>query len=191
MHRESAMGQASYTPIAVGAPLALLVTYLLMPSGFPFPPISVLQAHLLAAFFTFSYVGSLYISKQARLRFSTKQVEPQNGQPRAREDEERWRDDPGVIQARLFAASLSTFVDCLAISLLFWKFDGGRKSVGYHHLIPCYDPHSITVPTHSRLPFWNFDSSRFHLIYGPCRGTPPMSDRASTIPWPFIRAISI
>lgn len=128
MQRESAMGP-SFSLITVGVPLALLIAYLLMPPGFPFPPISVFQAHLLAAFFTFSYVGSLYISKNARLRFSQKQIEGLNDQARTREEEERWRDDPDVIKARLLAASLSTFVDCFAVFLLFWKLDGGRKSV--------------------------------------------------------------
>lgn len=129
MRRELAMGQSSFTPITVGLPLVLLGFYLLMPSGFPFPPISVFHAHVLAAFFTFSYVGSLYISKHARLRFSAKKIEVSSGQPRTREEEERWRDDPDVIKARLFAASLSTFADCLAAFLLFWKLDGGRNSV--------------------------------------------------------------
>ncbi|CAL1698867.1 unnamed protein product [Somion occarium] len=114
---------------ATASSLVFLAIYMLMPPAFPFPPITVFQAHLLAAFFTFSYVGSLYISKNARLRFSSKAVDTSGEMPRTREEEERWRDDPDVIKARLLAASLSTFVDCAAVFLLFWHLDGGRKAL--------------------------------------------------------------
>ncbi|KAI0367428.1 Abi-domain-containing protein [Pilatotrama ljubarskyi] len=83
---------------------------------FATPPISLSTAHAFAAFFTLSYVGSLYLSKSARLSFKngvTLSTPP--GAQRAKESEERWRDDPDVIRARLLAASMSTAGSVLAV----------------------------------------------------------------------------
>lgn len=93
-----------------------------MPLVFLSPPISISTAHALAVFFACSYVGSLYISKNARLVFknvSTKGL--QNGQQRAKEDDERWRDDPDVIRARVIAACLSTTVNCTVVLCVVWR----------------------------------------------------------------------
>ncbi|KAL1948736.1 hypothetical protein VTO73DRAFT_10542 [Trametes versicolor] len=89
-----------------------------MPLFLATPPISVATAHAFAAFFTFSYVGSLYLSKGARLYFkSGVKVDTRPGEEREKESEERWRNDPDVIRARLVAASLST---ALSVGMVYW-----------------------------------------------------------------------
>lgn len=87
-----------------------------MPLGFADPPISTSTAHALAAFFTFSYVGSLYISKSARLSFKNgASSNVPDGEERTKESDERWRNDPDVIRARLLAASLSTMLSVYTV----------------------------------------------------------------------------
>ena len=94
--------------------VALLVAR--MPLVFPAPPISLSTAHAFAAFFTFSYIGSLYVSKNARLSFKNGvSVNVRDGEERAKQADERWRNDPDVIRARLFAASMSTVGSLLAV----------------------------------------------------------------------------
>lgn len=82
---------------------------------FSTPPLPLSAAHLIAGFFATSYVGSLYVSKHTRLNFSSKTVQLQDGQQRQKEQEERWRDDPDVIRARMAAASLSTIVSSVGV----------------------------------------------------------------------------
>ena len=80
-----------------------------MPLVFATPPIPTSTAHAYAAFFTFSYVGSLYVSKSARLSFNNRvSLNIREGEEREKGNDERWRNDPDVIRARLLAASLST-----------------------------------------------------------------------------------
>lgn len=87
-----------------------------MPLVFPAPPISLSTAHAFAAFFTFSYVGSLYVSKNARLSFKDGvSLDARNGEERVKQADERWRNDPDVIRARLFAATMSTVGSVLAV----------------------------------------------------------------------------
>ena len=91
-----------------------------MPFSFSQPPISVSTAHAFAAFFAFSYVGSLYLSKNARLKFK-RETSPgaKDGEEREKELGERWRNDPDVIRARLIAAILSTVVSvCVVVWLV-------------------------------------------------------------------------
>ncbi len=83
---------------------------------FSLPPLSLPAAHLIASFFATSYVGSLYVSKRTRLIFSSKTVQLQDGEERTRDREERWRNDPDVIRARMVAASLSTVVSSVGVS---------------------------------------------------------------------------
>ncbi|KAG7445568.1 Abi-domain-containing protein [Guyanagaster necrorhizus] len=78
-------------------------------------PLSSSQATLLALFFASSYVGSLYISKNARLSFVSKTVKVSEGESRQKQEKERWRDDPDVIRARLTAVVSSTVVSCLVV----------------------------------------------------------------------------
>ncbi|KAI0628643.1 CAAX protease self-immunity-domain-containing protein [Trametes polyzona] len=87
-----------------------------MPLAFSTPPIPLSSAHLFAAFFTFTYVGSLYLSKAARLSFKNTEAEGVlYGEERLKQKEERWRNDPEVIRARLFAASVSTALNVVAV----------------------------------------------------------------------------
>ena len=90
-----------------------------MPLVFPTPPISLSTAHAFTAFFAFSYVGSLYASKNARLSFKNGvSANVRDGEERSKESDERWRNDPEVIRARLLAASLSTIGSMLAVHFL-------------------------------------------------------------------------
>ena len=83
---------------------------------YPTPPIPLSTAHLLAAFFTFSYVGSLYLSRSARLSFKKEaSFTVRDGEERTKESDERWRSDPDVIRARLLAASASTLLSVYAV----------------------------------------------------------------------------
>ncbi|KAJ7610547.1 hypothetical protein DFH06DRAFT_1286650 [Mycena polygramma] len=71
----------------------------------PVYPISMLSSHLLALLFSFSYAGSLYLVKSARLRVS--------GVPDARRQVQPGsRDDPAVIRARLAAVTFATLLNC-------------------------------------------------------------------------------
>ena len=97
-----------------------------MPVVFRDPPISLFTAHCLAVFFAGSYVGSLYLSKNARLSFRKGLVRLRQGEQRAKEQNERWRDDPEVIRARLVAVSVSTLSSCITVLglvlILIWDF---------------------------------------------------------------------
>lgn len=98
-----------------------------MPLVFDSPPISTSTAHFLTFLFAFSYVGSLYISKNARLSFSKHTPKSGNGSPREKLQDERWRDDPDVIRARLVAVTIATTLCC---GLVFWilrSFVGTRQ----------------------------------------------------------------
>lgn len=78
------------------------------------PQLSTKAAHALSFLFAFCYVGSLYISKNSRLSFVKKPL-PRSDRlygKREREENERWRNDPEVIQVRLIAAVISTIVCC-------------------------------------------------------------------------------
>ncbi|KAF9266178.1 hypothetical protein L218DRAFT_996942 [Marasmius fiardii PR-910] len=101
-------------------------------------PLTPSEAYLLGLSFTFIYVGSLYISKNARLSFSSKSSHRSNG-PRLRESNERWRDDPDVIRARITAATIATVLSCSLVWVVVWKsvYDGNPESLflaGEHSL---------------------------------------------------------
>lgn len=95
-----------------------------MPVVFGDPPISLFTAHCLAVFFAGSYVGSLYLSKNTRLSFRKGLVRLRQGEQRAKEQDERWRDDPEVIRARLVAVSVSTLSSCVTVLGLVWTLIG-------------------------------------------------------------------
>ncbi|KAF8997171.1 CAAX protease self-immunity-domain-containing protein [Cyathus striatus] len=80
------------------------------------PTLSTPTAHLLSLLFSASYVGSLYISKGARLSFAKPEEEPEarKNLERRKMDSERWRDDPDVIKARLVAVSGASVV-CVGV----------------------------------------------------------------------------
>jgi prenyl protein peptidase len=84
-----------------------------MPLVFPIPPLSTRGANIVAFFFASSYVVSLYLSRHARLRNTSNP----NGSNAA---QNRTRDDPSVIKARMVAASTSTVLSCVVVFLLVW-----------------------------------------------------------------------
>ena len=86
-----------------------------MPLVFPVPPLSTGGANVVAFFFASSYVGSLYLSKHTRLGDFSKP----NGSD-ANASQNRTRDDPSVIKARMLAASISTILSCVIVFLLVW-----------------------------------------------------------------------
>ena len=75
-------------------------------------------AHVFAALFVASYVGSIYISKDARLSFSKTKAYLDYGFARPKLQNERWRDDPDVIRARLVAVSGATLICCAIVFVL-------------------------------------------------------------------------
>jgi prenyl protein peptidase len=66
--------------------------------------------------FAVVYVGSIYLSKNSRLSFSGKTVYTENGRARLKERDEKWRDDPDVIKARLAAVGFATLLCCLGVA---------------------------------------------------------------------------
>jgi len=95
-----------------------------MPLVFPVPPLSTRGANLVAFFFSASYVVSLYLSKHARLDKSSKP----NGSS-ANGSQNRTRDDPSVIKARMVAASASTILSCIVVFLLVWHIVDDLENV--------------------------------------------------------------
>jgi len=94
------------------------------------PLLSIASAHLLAGLFAFTYVGSIYASKNARLSFSKRKLNLPEGQARLKLQNERWRDDPDVIKARLFAVSSATLTCCLIVFIVIRNFNRDNKVVG-------------------------------------------------------------
>jgi prenyl protein peptidase len=93
------------------------------------PFLSTTSAHLLAGLFAFTYVGSIYTSKSARLRFSKRKVNLPEGQARLKLQTERWRDDPDVIKARLLAVSGATLICCLIVFIVMKNGNGDNAMV--------------------------------------------------------------
>jgi prenyl protein peptidase len=101
-----------------------------MPVVFPVPPLSTKGANLVAFFFSASYVTSLYLSKHARLGNSSKS----NGS-NATVSQNRTRDDPSVIKARMLAASTSTVLSCTVVFLLVWHIVDDLENVSDLNLV--------------------------------------------------------
>src|SRR5262249_34589796 len=93
------------------------------------PLISETSAHLLTAAFAGLYVGSLYISKNARLHFSQPATAPQNGFARQKEQGERWRDDPHVIKSRIIAVTLASLACAITVFVTVWRSTNRDKKV--------------------------------------------------------------
>ena len=107
-----------------------LIATSIMPLAFATPPLSVTEAHQLAAFFSISYVGGLYVFKNARLSFASQPIPPSvDGREREKHQGERWRDDSAVIRARLLVVSVSTAVSCFALFVVIWNITGGLPEV--------------------------------------------------------------
>ncbi|KAG6375939.1 hypothetical protein JVT61DRAFT_2810 [Boletus reticuloceps] len=90
--------------------------------------ISTSTAHVLAALFVTCYVGSIYISKDARLSFSNTKVSLDYGFARPKLQNERWRDDPDVIRARLVAVCSGTFICCAIVHALMASQSANAKN---------------------------------------------------------------
>lgn len=84
------------------------------------PPLTVTQATWLATYFACSYVGSIYVSKNSRLSFSKSSTTPP-GVEQPKQSNERGRDDPDVIRARLLAVSIATISSCIACYVVLLK----------------------------------------------------------------------
>lgn len=103
------------------------------------PPIGLGVAHALGVFFAISYVGSLYLSRQARLVFKSSAQRLREGEQRRKQNDERWRDDPDVIRARLVAVGMSTALSCGIVLWLLWNlaqdftiaFDAASTRLGF------------------------------------------------------------
>lgn len=101
-----------------------------MPLVFPIPPLSTRGANIVAFFFASSYVVSLYLSKRARLGNPPK---PNGSDVNATQN--RTRDDPSVIKARMVAASTSTVLSCAVVFLLVWHIVDDLDNVSDLNLV--------------------------------------------------------
>ena len=114
----------------------------LMQLLFPKPLLTTSSAHLISLGLGTVYVGSIYLSKNARLRFNTrtrlKRTPDRDGngngnagkvRERERQRNERWRDDPDVIRARLVAVSVATVVCIFCVLAVLWSNVGGTLRV--------------------------------------------------------------
>jgi hypothetical protein len=135
-----------------------------MPLVFPLPPLSTKAAHTLSLFFTSSYVGSIYVSKNARISFRSSTSIARGGHIPQRTFEERGRDDSDVIKARLFAVCVSTFLSCTSVFWLMWHVIGDDLGVCVISLF--HDRSSLSVSSEFSCRIRNyFRSSRTHPIW--------------------------
>lgn len=88
-------------------------------------------AWTLSSFFAISYVTSVYIFPAGRLVFTAQQVEVGPQAERARQANERWRNDPATIRARLSGVALSTIGSCLAVFSVVTLMGSWAVSEGY------------------------------------------------------------
>ncbi|KAF7334716.1 putative CAAX prenyl protease 2 [Mycena venus] len=79
----------------------------------PLYPLSILSSHLVGLSFGSSYVVSLYLVKNARLRFSSEKTDARHSNVLPGS-----RDDPAVIRARLTAATFATLLNCGIVYVL-------------------------------------------------------------------------
>ncbi|KAG7097463.1 hypothetical protein E1B28_004807 [Marasmius oreades] len=128
------------------------------PLGQTEAPLSPSQAYFFGLSFTFIYVGSLYVSKNGRLSFSAKSSRG----PRLRESNERWRDDPDVIRARITAVTIATAICCVLVWLVVWKsVHGGNPEslflAGEHasRLVGIKLPHLSSIRSMTLTDLWN------------------------------------
>ncbi|KAH9480072.1 CAAX prenyl protease 2 [Psilocybe cubensis] len=81
---------------------------------FPKPLITTSFAHYVSLGLACIYVGSLYLSKNARISLNGKGAKP-------RRPNVAMRDEPDVIRARLLAVSIATVACCLAVLGVVWE----------------------------------------------------------------------
>lgn len=77
---------------------------------------------LLQAAFAVSYVSSIYVHPNGRLRF-----QHQKDATSGREVKTRSRNDPLVIRTRLIAVSVATLISCLIVGFAVWSESGGKQ----------------------------------------------------------------
>ncbi|KAJ3921359.1 hypothetical protein F5877DRAFT_36242 [Lentinula edodes] len=109
--------------------------------------LSSTTAHMLGLTFASMYVGSIYVSKEARLVFNAQLTAVDStGKPRERPraDNERWRDDPDVIRARLIAVTIATV---LCITSVCWITQSIPAALPLLGLRPSF-PTSLTSLRH-------------------------------------------
>ncbi|KAG8987590.1 hypothetical protein FRB93_004462 [Tulasnella sp. JGI-2019a] len=107
---------------------------LCLPNEPEHPPLAPNAVNALCAFFTLSYVASIYLSRAGRLAFHAPPVHVRDGEERVRVANERWRNDPQVIRARLIAVTLSTLASGLVLGVMLHrvgKCDEPITSVGH------------------------------------------------------------
>jgi len=87
------------------------------------PVLTTTYAHLISLTCGVAYVGSLYLSQNARLSFVSHPAGTHEGNgenPRQKLKDERWRDDPDVIRARMVAVAFATVACCLGVFCVLW-----------------------------------------------------------------------
>ncbi|KAG2130786.1 CAAX protease self-immunity-domain-containing protein [Suillus bovinus] len=105
--------------------------------------LSITSAHLLSGLFASLYVGSIYAFKDARLRFSKRKVNLPEGQARLKFQNERWRDDPDVIKARLLAVTSATLICCLIVFIVMKNSNRDNEIVCYQ--VASMGNHNLTT----------------------------------------------
>jgi len=147
--------------------------------------LSTQSAHVLAAVYALSYVGSIYASKGARLSFPHTKAYLDFGCASLKAHHERWRDDPGVIRARLVAVSVVTMLCCVGATVLVRTLMGNETDV-------CYLRNRVlfVLTRSSRVAAFNSVSpdsrtSGFHFSF-----LPSFSYNASFVPRSAVRPLS-
>ena len=124
------------------------------------PPLSLNKAHIYNVAVTSGYVFPLYLMKHTRLSFSAS-PSAGVGRERVKQPEERWRDDPSVIKARLLSASISTAVACgwaYAVIRYIWK-----SYIPVRFSIFSFVRSYSDVPFQENTPSWSFIKPRLGL----------------------------
>lgn len=108
-------------------------------------------AWILSAFIAFSYVASVYTLKAGRLVFTAQQVEVGQGAERARAANERWRNDPSTIKARLLGVVMSTITSCLLLMITVYLTSRAGISYALKETITIL---GLNIPLHVPLGAW-------------------------------------
>jgi hypothetical protein len=109
-------------------------------------PLSTFSSHALALLFSSSYVGSLYLAKNARIRFTEPDVRHQV-QPGS-------RDDPAVIRARLTVVTIASTFTCGVVYFLLSRF-----AVRRHDFFFSFATHNVSSPAILSRQHWNYSAS--------------------------------
>lgn len=96
--------------------------------------ISPTRAWILSALFAVSYVAFLYVLPSGRLVFTKRQVEVGPNADRARASNERWRNDPSVIRARLTGVLMATLFSVFMVHLVVAKTGELKVSQGRYFM---------------------------------------------------------